>query len=146
MADRRVVRLRAVAAAAAVAVAAVAGIAAADTPPPPPCAVTVGEPVVLRSSDFDPDVLVWDARQRAIDYAAGNVHSATDVLTHTILSRPGTRAVVTACLPASARPKYTSDVLDTVGVKITSGPYRGRYGWVTSDDVRTGRLSQAATP
>lgn len=138
------VRLRAVAFAVVTWVGIVVSAAAAATPAP--CAVTVGESVVLRSSDFDPDVLVWDTRQRAIDYAAGNVRDATEVLTHTVLSRPGTRAVVTACLPASARPKYTADVLDTIGVKITSGPYHGRYGWVTSDDVRTGRLSEAATP
>jgi hypothetical protein len=143
-----VVRLRALAVAVvtSVGIAAAAAATAATAATPSPCGVSVGEAVVLRSSDFDPDVLVWDARQRAIDYAAGNVHDASDVLTHTVLSRPGTRAVVVACLPASARPKYTSDVLDTIGVKITSGPYRGRYGWVTSDDVRTGRLSEAATP
>jgi hypothetical protein len=138
-----VVRCRAFAAAAALAIGTPAGIAAAD-PPPPVCAVAVGEAVTLRSSDFDPDVLVWDARQRAIDYASGNVHNANDVLVHTVLSRPGTRAVVTACLPGTARPKYTTVVLDTIGVKITSGPHRGRYGWVSSDDVRSGHMSQAS--
>ncbi len=138
-----VVRCRAFAAAAAIAVATSCGLAAAD-PPPPVCAVAVGEPVMLRSSDFDPDVLVWDSRQRAIDYGNGNIRTATDVLVHTVLSRPGTHAVVTGCQPGSVRPKYTSDVFDTVGVKITSGPHRGRYGWVTSDDVRSGHMSQAA--
>jgi hypothetical protein len=98
---------------------------------------------MLRSSDFDPDVLVWDSRQRAIDYAGGNVHNATELLSHTMLSRPGTRAVVTACLSGTVKPKYTSGSLDTVGVKITNGPLRGRYGWVSSDDIHDGHTSQA---
>ena len=119
------------------------GIATADAPPPI-CAVAVGEPIMLRSSDFDPDVLVWDSRQRAIDYAGGNVHNATDVLNHTLLSRPGTRAIVLACLASTVRPRYTTDSLDTVGVKITTGPQRGRYGWVSSDDIRGGHTSQAS--
>jgi hypothetical protein len=128
---------------AAIVVATYGTVAAAD-PPPPVCAVAVGEPAMLRSSDFDPDVLVWDSRQRAIDYAAGNVRSANDLMVHTLLARPGTRAIVIACQPSTVRPKYTDDVLDTVGVKITSGPHRGRFGWVTSDDVRSGHMSQAA--
>jgi len=119
------------------------GPATAD-PPPPVCAVAVGEPIMLRSSDFDPDVLVWDSRQRAIDYAGGNIRSAAELLSHTLLSRPGTRAVVTACLSGTVKPKYTSCSLDTVGVKITNGPLRGRYGWVSSDDIRGGHTSQAA--
>ncbi len=80
---------------------------------------------MLRSSDFDPQVLV-----------CGNVRSASELITHTVLSEPGTRAIVVACLPASAKPKYTTDTLDTIGIKITTGPHRGHYGWVSSDDVR----------
>jgi hypothetical protein len=121
----------------------VAGVAAAD-PPPPVCAVAVGEPIMLRSSDFDPDVLVWDSRQRAIDYAAGSVHSASDVLNHTLLSRPGTRAIVLTCLAGTVKPKYSPGTLDTVGLMITSGPQRGRYGWVSSDDIKDGHTSQAS--
>jgi len=120
-----------------------AGRAAAD-PAPPVCAVAIGEPVMLRSSDFDPDVLVWDSRQRAIEYAEGNLRNATELLDHTLLSRPGTHAVVTACLPGTAKPKYTSETLDSIGVKITTGPHRGRYGWVSSDDVRGAHSTQAA--
>ncbi len=120
--------------------------AAAADAPGAACMLATGEPIVLRSSDFDPDVLVWDSRQRAIDYAGGNVHSATDVLNHTMLSKPGTRAVVIACIAATVRPRYTSDILDTVGVKITWGPNRGRYGWVTSDDVRGSHTAQASPP
>jgi hypothetical protein len=102
--------------------------------------------VILRSSDFDPDVLVWDSRDRAIDYGSGNVHSASDVLSHTLLSKPGTRAIVVACAAATVRVKYANETLDTVGVKIVSGPHRGRYGWVTSDDLHGLRTAQAPAP
>jgi hypothetical protein len=124
--------------------AAAAGVAGAD-PAPPVCAVAVGEPIMLRASDFDPDVLVWDSRQRAIDYASGNVRNASDVLNHTLLSRPGTHAIVTVCVAGTVKPKYSPGELDTIGVKITSGPQRGRYGWVSSDDVRDGHTAQALT-
>jgi hypothetical protein len=120
---------------------------AAVASPAPACTIAAGESVILRSSDFDPDVLVWDSRDRAIDYAGGNIKSATDVLNHTLLSKPGTRAIIVACAAATARVKYSSEILDTVGVKITSGPHRGRYGWVTSDDVRGVHTAQLpATP
>lgn len=103
-----------------------------------PCSLTTGAAVVLRSSDFDPDVLVWDSRQRAIDYVSGNIKSASEVLTHTLLSKSGTHAVVVACDPGSSKPRYTSLAEDTVGIKITSGPNRGRYGWVSSGDAHAG--------
>ena len=102
------------------------------------CSLSNGAVVVLRSSDFDPDVLVWDSRQRAIDYVNGNFKNASEVLEHTVLSKPGTRAVVIACDPGSSKPRYSSIALDTVGIKITTGPNRGRYGWVSSGDAHTG--------
>ena len=101
---------------------------------------------MLRSSDFDPDVLVWDSRQRAIDYVAGNFKNMSELLVHTILSKPGTKAIVTACDPGSSKPRYSSVAEDTVGVKITTGPNKGRYGWVSSGDTRSGAPSMAATP
>jgi hypothetical protein len=101
------------------------------------CALSNGAAVVLRSSDFDPDVLVWDSRQRAIDYVNGTMKSTSEVLTHTVLSKPGTRAVVVSCDPASSKPRYSAVAEDTVGIRITSGPNRGRYGWVSSDDAHS---------
>ena len=101
---------------------------------------------MLRSSDFDPDVLVWDSRQRAIDYVSGNIKSASEVLTHTVLSKPGTRAIVIACDPGSSKPRYAPAAQDTVGIKITSGPNHGRYGWVASGDAQTGAAAQSAKP
>ena len=108
------------------------------------CALSSGEPVVLRASDFDPDVLVWDTRQRAIDYVDGIPVKAADVLTHTMLARPGTHAIVIMCDPGSAKPRYLTSPLDTVGIKITTGPNKGRYGWVTSGDAHSGTTAQSA--
>jgi hypothetical protein len=108
------------------------------------CALSNGQPIFLRASDFDPDVLVWDTRQRAIDYVDGIPVSTSDVLTHTLLARPGTRAVVVLCDPGSAKRPYSDAILDTVGIKITTGPNKGRYGWVTSDDAHLGTTAQSA--
>jgi hypothetical protein len=110
------------------------------------CAVTAGEAVMLRSSDFDPNVLVWDSRQRAIEYVSGEIRSESEVLVHTLLSKPGTHAIVTACDPGSSKPRYSSIAEDTIGIKITNGPYKGRYGWVSSGDTHGTSPSMAATP
>jgi hypothetical protein len=110
------------------------------------CAVTTGTSVMLRSSDFDPDVLVWDSRQRAIDYVSGNIKSTAEVLTHTVLSKPGTKALVVACDPGSSKPRYSTVAEDTVGIKITTGPHKGRYGWVSSGDAHGAVPAQMATP
>jgi hypothetical protein len=107
------------------------------------CALSTGAAVVLRSSDFDPDVLVWDSRQRAIDYVSGNLTNKSEVITHTVLSNPGTHAVVVACDPGSSKPRYSALAEDTVGIKITSGPNRGRYGWVSSGDAHSGSAAQS---
>lgn len=106
------------------------------------CALRNGQYLVLRSSDFDPDVLVWDTRWRAIDYINAIHVTERDLLAHTLLAVPGTRAVVVQCDPASVKPKYSSAILDTVGIKLTTGPNRGRYGWVTSDDVHASATAQ----
>jgi hypothetical protein len=107
------------------------------------CALSTGAAVVLRSSDFDPDVLVWDSRQRAIDYVSGNIKSTAEVLTHTVLSKSGTHAIVVACDPSSSKPRYSALAEDTVGIKLTSGPNRGRYGWVSSGDAHSGITAQS---
>ncbi len=101
------------------------------------CALSIGEPVILRSSDFDPDVLVWDSRQHAIEYVSGGIKSTAVVLTHTVLSKPGTHAIVIACDPGSSRPRYSALAEDTIGIKITSGPNRGHYGWISSGDAHS---------
>jgi len=84
---------------------------------------------------MDPNVFVWDSRVRVVDYAAGHWRTTSDVLSHTLLSVPGTRAVIVACDQDAVKSRYANDVLDAIGVKIVSGPFRGRFGWVTSEDV-----------
>jgi hypothetical protein len=117
-----------------------AGPAAAAVPS---CSLNTGETVMLHASDFDPDVLVWDSKSRAIAYASGGMKDADDVLNHTLLAPPGTRAIVIGCAPDSAHTRYSDVVQDTVGVKIISGTHRGRYGWVTSDDIRSTHTADA---
>lgn len=91
--------------------------------------------MVLKSSALDPDVFLWDARQRMIAYAAG-VWSDTKVVTgHAVLLRPGTLAITVDCHTAAVHPVYANEAQDAVGLKIIAGQYRGRYGWVASGDV-----------
>ena len=108
---------------------------AAPLTPSSACVAPVGRLVMLKSTDLDPDVFVWDSRQRVIEYAAGYWRNTQDVLAHSLLAKPGTRARVVSCATGAVRSKYTSERLDAVGVLLMTGPGRGRYGWVTSEDV-----------
>ena len=101
-----------------------------------PCSQPPGRAVVLKSVEIDPDVFVWDSKQRVVDYAAGFWGSAHDVLAHSLLAKPGTRAVVVQCDPGVVKPKFVSETLDAVGVRLTNGPNKGKYGWVSSQDIR----------
>jgi hypothetical protein len=100
------------------------------------CKASVGQRVLLESIDSDPDVFVWDSRSRLVEYAAGTFDKTNQVMAHTILAKPGTHAVVATCAANAVKPAYSSDVYDAIGVKITSGPFRNRWGWVSSEDVR----------
>ena len=99
------------------------------------CDLLTGQRVVLLSAAPDPDVLVWDSRARLVAYAAGVIDSAQAVITHTTLAKPGTRAVVAMCDGGAVHPKYVAAAFDAVGIRMTTGPYRGKYGWVVSEDV-----------
>jgi hypothetical protein len=102
----------------------------------------VGEPgthVALVSNNYDPDVLVWDSKQRLLNYAAGGWSVARVLLPHALLARAGTRAVIVSCLLNVVHPKYQLVPADAAGVKLTSGPYKGRYGWVMAADLRVRR-------
>jgi hypothetical protein len=100
-----------------------------------PCVVPVGQPVTLKSTELDPDVFVWDSRQRVIDYTGGVWRGAGHVLAHTLLAKPGTRAAVIQCVGGAVHSKFANDDEDAVGLRILNGPNRGRYGWVTGEDV-----------
>lgn len=99
------------------------------------CRATAGMHVTLFGGVDDPDVLVWDSKDRLIGYAGGSSDTRKFLLPHAILNRPGTRAVVVSCRANAVRPKFRNDPEDAIGVLILSGKYRGRYGWVSSSDV-----------
>jgi hypothetical protein len=94
-----------------------------------------GSPIALFSSNYDPDVLVWDTRSRLMSYVTDTYHLAKLLLPHALLARAGTFAVVTTCRPKVVHPKYLPIAIDAVGIRMTSGQYRGRYGWVMMEDV-----------
>ncbi len=99
------------------------------------CHAAHGMRVTLFGGVDDPDVLIWDSRDRLISYAGGSSDTRQFLLPHAILNRPGTRAVVQSCVVGIVHPKFHMDAADAVGVLITSGKYRGRYGWVSSLDI-----------
>ena len=111
------------------------------------CAVARGDRVLLASQSLDPDVFVWDSAQRLIEYVQGNFDTE-GVLRHTVLAKPGTPAIATDCRGAAAKAEYAKSDVDLVGIKLTKGPNRGRYGWVVADDVRRldGKPVTVSTP
>ena len=100
------------------------------------CGVRAGQRVLLASLSSDPDVFVFDSRPRLIDYEAGHFDSVQSVIRHTMLVKPGTHAIVASCEHGVVKPSYSPESFDAVGIKLTSGPYRNRWGWVSSEDVR----------
>lgn len=115
------------------------GAVAADT-----CHAERGMHVTLFGGVDDPDVLVWDSRDRLIGYAAGSSDTRKFMLPHAILGRPGTTAVVQNCMAAIVHSKFRMDPEDAIGILITSGRYRGRYGWVASSDVHGPGIPEAS--
>lgn len=99
------------------------------------CPSPSGGRVVLASDPMDPDVFLWDSRTRLVDYTAGQWGSTRAIFAHTFLAEPGTQAIVVSCIPAVAHPKSGPGDEDAIGVKVLSGPHRGRYGWVLSSDI-----------
>lgn len=99
------------------------------------CRAVPGMQITLFGGVDDPDVLVWDTKDRLIGYAGGSSDTRKFLLPHAILNRPGTRAVVVSCRANAVRAKFRVDPEDAIGVLILSGKYRGRYGWVSSSDV-----------
>src|SRR5579884_2632464 len=110
------------------------------------CHAVHGMRVTLFGGVDDPDVLVWDSRDRLVNYGAGSTDTRQFLLPHALLNRPGTRAIVLTCVPAVVHSKFHMDADDAVGVQILSGRYRGRYGWVSSADVRGAGIPEAEEP
>jgi len=90
--------------------------------------------VVLASEAVDPDVFVWDSRDRLLSYAAGQWRDTRAIFAHTLLAEPGTQAVVVSCSEMS-RSALPQGQPGTIGVKMLSGRYRGRFGWVLESDT-----------
>jgi hypothetical protein len=107
------------------------------------CHATRGLRVTLFGGVDDPDVLVWDSRERLVDYSSGSVDTRQFMLPHAMLNRPGTRAVVIGCVAQIVHPKFSMTSADAVGILILSGKYRGRYGWVSSSDIHARGLPEA---
>lgn len=96
----------------------------------------IGQRVDLVSMSSDPDVFIFDSRYRLIDYAAGRLGRVKDITAHAVLVEPGTQAIVAMCGPSSVKPTWSNTIYDAVGIKITSGRFRSRWGWVSSEDLR----------
>lgn len=99
------------------------------------CSTMPGSRITLFSSNYDPDVLVWDSRRRLLDYVTDSYQLAKLLLPHALLARAGTLAIVTKCRPNEVHPKYRFAPTDALGIRVTTGEYRGHYGWVIVDDV-----------
>jgi hypothetical protein len=61
-----------------------------------------------------------------------------------VLATSGTRAITVDCRADEIQWRFVDAKLDAVGIKLTSGPRRGRYGWVSSDDVHPDGSVQAS--
>ena len=96
---------------------------------------TSGSRVSLMSDAADPDVFLWDSRERLIDYAAGQWGDARAIFAHTILARPGTAAVVVSCDSGVAHPRFQAGRRTRSAFGSCPGPYRGKFGWVLSSDI-----------
>ena len=103
------------------------------------CSAAPGGRVVLESDAVDPDVFLWDSRSRLADYASGSWGNTRAIFAHTMLAEPGTQALVVSCVPDAAHPKFATSDVAAIGVRVMSGPYRGRYGWVLSSDAHVPR-------
>lgn len=112
----------------------------------PQCHAVRGMRITLFGGADDPDVLVWDSRVRLLSYGAGSTDERQFLLPHALLNRPGTRAIVQACVAGVVHSKFSVDAQDAVGVKILSGRYRGRYGWVSSSDIHGRGIPEAQEP
>jgi len=102
------------------------------------CPVSRGAPLLLVSPELNPDVFLWDSSDRLVRYETGDYDVET-VLKHTTLVKAYSRAVAVSCKNTTIRPQYQPKAAGPfylVGVKVATGRFRGRYGWVMSTDIR----------
>jgi hypothetical protein len=79
---------------------------------------------------------VWDSRFRLRAYHTATFDQAQQLLPHAYVASPGTRAIVETCAPDFVTSPLFQHPNDAIGIIITSGPDRGKSGWVISSDVR----------
>lgn len=103
------------------------------------CAASPRDRIVLAADAPDPDVFVWDEATRLIQYSLGKWSNTRSIMLHTVLAHPGTQAVVVACVRGAVHTKYAAGADDALRLRMTSGPYRGRFGWVSSSDAHPAR-------
>jgi hypothetical protein len=103
--------------------------ASADCPP------GQGQRVILAAEGANPDVFVFDSRERLARYVSGTWTSTKDIMAHTVLVSAGTLALVLQCRPGEVRVPYASSSLDVYGVRLLSGSHANRYGWVVGSDA-----------
>lgn len=109
------------------------------------CRAPHGDRIVLSSEAVDPDVFVWDSRDRLLTYAAGQWRDTRAIFAHTLLAEPGTQAVIVSCSAMSSRSVSPPGQPGTIGVRVMSGRYRGRYGWVLQSDTHLASRSAGHT-
>ncbi len=93
---------------------------------------------------MDPDVFVWDSKTRMVQYAAGSWGTIREVVTHTLLSKPGTQATIVACESSSVHSRLSGSIQDAIAIRILTGPNKGRMGWVAGEDVHVLGANHAA--
>jgi hypothetical protein len=81
--------------------------------------------IILSAPEQNHNVFLWHDRAALQRFAAGKWTSTTSVMASTTLLPPGTKAIVDQC----------ADAHSLVGIKLTSGPHRGMYGWVRLSDT-----------
>jgi hypothetical protein len=103
------------------------------------CAASPRDRIILSADTADPDVFVWDDEMRLIDYSLGRWSDTRSIMIHTVLAHPGTQAFVVGCVRGALHSRYAAAGDDAIRLKMTSGPYRGRFGWVSSRDAHPAR-------
>ena len=103
------------------------------------CPAPRGGRILLASEAVDPDVFLWDSRDRLLNYSAGQWRDTRAIFAHTLLAEPGTQALVMTCVPGAVHSASLAGDANAMGVKVLSGRYRGRYGWVLSSDTHLWR-------
>lgn len=103
------------------------------------CRLHPSQKIVLYGAGDDPGVFLWNSQFRLRAYHVATFDEAQTMVLRALLVSGGTRAVVVRCLKDYVTAPYGLGLDDAVDVRITSGPLRGRTGWIAGSDVRAFR-------